>query len=122
MNNTVTVIGAGLAGPEAAGQLAQRGIQVKLPGGFGACQARADHFYCHSYASAFFFAFGAVVFFAAVFFAAGFLASVFLAADFFSAVFFAPVFLAAGFFSAGSFAPGSPAGSPSVPSAAVFFL
>ena len=30
MNNTVTVIGAGLAGSEAAWQLAQRGIQVHL--------------------------------------------------------------------------------------------
>ena len=30
MNNTVTVIGAGLAGSEAAWQLAQRGIQVEL--------------------------------------------------------------------------------------------
>ena len=30
MNNTVTVIGAGLAGSEAAWQLAQRGIQVNL--------------------------------------------------------------------------------------------
>ena len=30
MNNTVTVIGAGLAGSEAAWQLAQRGLEVEL--------------------------------------------------------------------------------------------
>ena len=30
MNNTVTVVGAGLAGCEAAWQLAQRGVSVRL--------------------------------------------------------------------------------------------
>ena len=59
----------------------------------------------------------AVVFFA-VCFSAVFFAAVFFAAVFFAADFFAADFLTAVFFSAA----GSPAGSPSVPSAAVFFL
>ena len=80
----------------------------QLPCSFTAGKSGAYDFYFHFCAS--------LLFLAVVFFAAGFLAVLFFAVLFLVAVFLVVFF--AGFFSAA----GSPAGSPSVPSVAVFFL